>query len=151
MNNETIRPLPTSPIVHPTKHHTPKTFGEYLADLVATVMGSWFFIMVQAMLLGLWIVLNIIAWMQAWDPYPFILLNLILSFQAAFTAPILMMSQNRQNAIDRRRAESDYFINIQAEHEIEQLHRKIDSLRGSDIDELTKAIRDLEALLKARV
>ena len=106
--------------------------------------------MIQAAILVMWIVLNIISWIQAWDPYPFILLNLVLSFQAAFTAPIIMMSQNRQNAIDRRRAENDYRVNVRAENEIEELQAKIDALKASDINELIRTVRNLETLLKER-
>lgn len=121
-----------------------KTLGERLADAVAENMGSWRFIIIQSVILILWIVINIIGWIKEWDPYPFILLNLALSFQAAFTAPILMMSQNRQAAIDRRKAESDYHINVKAEMEIELLHEKIDALKEQEIKMLIEVIRDLE-------
>ena len=121
-----------------------KTTGQRISDAVARVVGSWAFIIVQSILLIFWILINVVAWSQAWDPYPFILLNLALSFQAAFTAPIIMMSQNRQNAIDRERAESDYKINIKAELEIEQLHEKIDLLRTQEIKQLLDIIQALE-------
>ncbi|MDR6289265.1 MULTISPECIES: DUF1003 domain-containing protein [Inquilinus] len=121
------------------------TFGQKLADSVAETVGSWSFIVIQSILLALWIVLNLVGWIQAWDPYPFILLNLALSFQAAYSAPIIMMSQNRQAAIDRRNAEGDYRINIKAELEIEQLHQKIDLLREQEVVRLTQAV---ELLLK---
>lgn len=84
--------------------------------------------------------MNVVGWIQAWDPYPFILLNLTLSFQAAYTVPILMMSQNRQAEIDRRKAEIDYRINIKAELEIEQLHQKIDLLREQEVMQLLQAV-----------
>ena len=128
-----------------------RTVGERLADKVAEVMGSWYFIIIQAVLLVFWIVINVIAWWQHWDPYPFILLNLVLSFQAAFTAPILMMSQNRQSAIDRQKAETDYDINVKAELEIELLHEKIDALREQEIKLLIEVIRDLEKKLLAKI
>lgn len=124
-----------------------RTYGEKLADAVAELMGSWHFILIQAGLLILWIIVNVVAWWQHWDPYPFILLNLALSFQAAFTAPILMMSQNRQNAIDRQKAETDYDINVKAELEIELLHEKIDALKEQEIKMLIEVIRDLEKKL----
>ena len=76
-------------------------------------MGSWPFIIVQSIILAIWISLNVIGYMNHWDPYPFILLNLALSFQAAYAAPIIMMSQNRQAAKDRLMAEQDYEINLQ--------------------------------------
>jgi uncharacterized membrane protein len=73
-------------------------------------LGSWRFIIIQSVLLGVCIILNVMAFINHWDPYPFILLNLVLSFQAAYAAPIIMMSQNRQSEIDRRHAEHDYRI-----------------------------------------
>ncbi len=106
----------------------PSNLAEKAADKVADVVGSWTFIIVQSCLLFGWIVLNCIAWNKGWDPYPFILLNLVLSFQAAFTAPIIMMSQNRQSEVDRKRAENDYQINLKAEREIMELHAKLDEV-----------------------
>lgn len=126
----------------------PRTTGEYLADRIAAIMGSWRFIIVQSALLALWIALNIMAWIQHWDPYPFILLNLVLSFQAAFTAPVLMMAQNRQSAIDRQKAQLDYDVNLRAELDIEALHEKIDLLRQEDI---TRLVKLLEMLTKERI
>lgn len=86
--------------------------------------------------------------MQHWDPYPFILLNLVLSFQAAFTAPVLMMAQNRQADIDRKKAQLDYDVNLRAELDIEALHQKVDLLRQQDI---TKLVGLLEMLTKERM
>ncbi len=123
------------------------TVGQKVADTVADVMGSWTFIIVQSIILAVWVLLNIVAWVKAWDPYPFILLNLALSFQAAYAAPIIMMSQNRQQDIDRKAAENDYRINIKAELEIELLHHKLDSLREQEVLELTKVVRELSELL----
>src|SRR4051812_24949516 len=87
------------PARHPPSEEAP-AFGERLADAVASNVGSWPFIAIQSVLLCLWIITNSVAWFMSWDPYPFILLNLVLSFQAAFPAPIIMMSQNRQSTID---------------------------------------------------
>lgn len=117
--------------------------GSRIADTVAAVVGSWRFILLQSALLAVWVVVNAAFGGTAWDPYPFILLNLLLSFQAAYTAPIIMMSQNRQAEIDRQRAESDYNINIKAELEIELLHQKIDLLREQELLALTRAIETL--------
>ena len=119
------------------------TVGQKLADIIAENMGSWRFIIVQSIILFFWIVLNITAFVQKWDPYPFIFLNLMLSFQAAYAAPFIMMSQNRQQDIDRKKAESDYNVNIKAELEIELLHQKIDELRAKEMLALTQAISDL--------
>lgn len=124
------------------------TTGQKIADGVAATMGSWNFIIVQSALLFLWVVLNLTAWIEHWDPYPFILLNLALSFQAAYAAPIIMMSQNRQADIDRKAAESDYRINIKAELEIESLHQKLDQIREMEIVRLTDEVRALTELLK---
>ena len=125
------------------------TLGQRIADRVASTMGSWTFIVAQSVLLLFWVILNITAYVQRWDPYPFILLNLALSFQAAYAAPFIMMSQNRQQDIDRKKAENDYQINIKAELEIEQLHQKIDEMREREILTLTQAIAELTAHLRA--
>ena len=94
--------------------HSELSFGQKFADLVASTMGSWRFIIIQSILLLIWVGLNVTAYVERWDPYPFILLNLALSFQAAYAAPIIMMSQNRQQDIDRQAAKNDYQINIKA-------------------------------------
>jgi len=124
------------------------TIGQSIADTVAATMGSWRFIIIQSVILLVWIVLNITAYVRQWDPYPFILLNLALSFQAAYAAPFIMMSQNRQQDIDRKQAENDYQINIKAELEIELLHQKIDQLRETEVLQLTKAVSELSTLLQ---
>jgi uncharacterized membrane protein len=124
------------------------TLGQRIADRVAATMGSWRFIIIQTTILIFWILLNITAFVQRWDPYPFILLNLALSFQAAYAAPFIMMSQNRQQDIDRREAANDYKINIKAELEIELLHQKIDELREKEVLNLAQAITELTDLLK---
>ena len=95
------------------------TLGQRVADSVAATMGSWKFIIFQSVILFLWISANLIGTMRGWGPYPFILLNLPLSFQAAYAAPVLMMSQNRQRDVDRMAVENDYKINVKAELEIE--------------------------------
>ncbi len=97
------------------------TTGQRIADQLAAVMGSWPFIIVQSIILAFWITLNVVAYVNHWDPYPFILLNLALSFQAAYAAPIIMMSQNRQAAKDRLMAEQDYEINLKAEDELKSI------------------------------
>jgi uncharacterized membrane protein len=119
--------------------------GARAADWITARVGSWRFILWQSGLLVLWLSANIFAWVQAWDPYPFILLNLVLSFQAAYTAPIIMMSQNRIGEVDRARAQDDYDINLKAELEIETLHQKIDLLRETEIARLLAIVEKLEA------
>ena len=107
------------------------TLGQRISDGVAEMMGSWRFIIIQSSLLAGWVVLNISAYIGHWDPYPFILLNLALSFQAAYAAPIIMMSQNRQSEKDRLQSKNDYEVDMKAEMEIMQLHEKFNELRDS--------------------
>jgi uncharacterized membrane protein len=120
----------------------PAGFGARISDAVVAMMGSWGFI-IQSAFLILWMCLNVMAYVK-WDPYPFILLNLMLSFQAAYAAPFIMMSQNRQAMRDRENAQHDYDVNIKAELEIELLHEKIDLLRENEVVELLKIIKSLE-------
>ena len=105
------------------------TFGERLADKIADLGGRWNFIVIFGGVLFLWVAVNsmILIW-RPFDPYPFILLNLVFSFLAAFQAPVILMSQNRQESRDRLRSEHDYLINLKAELEIRHLHEKIDHL-----------------------
>ncbi|MGE4314020.1 MAG: DUF1003 domain-containing protein, partial [Pseudobdellovibrionaceae bacterium] len=114
-----------------------------VADVVAAVVGSWPFIIIQTIILAFWIAANVYGWIKQWDPYPFILLNLMLSFQAAYAAPIIMMAQNRQSDIDRQKAEKDYDVNLKAELEIEALHQKVDLMREQEIKRLTLLIEEL--------
>src|SRR5712691_3108288 len=114
------------------------TMGQRIADRVAATMGSWTFIIIQSSILLAWIVLNVVAYMNHWDPYPFILLNLGLSFQAAYAAPIIMMSQNRQADKDRMMVEHDYQINTKAEREVKSIHEKFNELRDNYWAELVQ-------------
>ena len=103
------------------------TFAEVMADRVASFGGSWTFILSFCAILLLWMAMNVTGWLfRPFDAYPFILLNLVLSSLAALQAPVIMMSQRRQETKDRQRAENDYQINLKAELEIRQLHEKID-------------------------
>jgi uncharacterized membrane protein len=94
------------------------TLGQQTADLVAAVVGSWPFMILQSTLLVAWAGLNLTGWVRHWDPYPFILMNLFLSLQAAYTAPVIMMSQHRLAARDRIEAHNDYLVNQKAEKEV---------------------------------
>ncbi|MBC8768616.1 DUF1003 domain-containing protein [Arenibacter sp. BSSL-BM3] len=108
---------------------TEYSYGQRLADRVATFGGSWRFIILFAIFIFIWMVINIIFLMdKGFDPYPFILLNLILSCLAALQAPVIMMSQNRQEEKDRERSKQDYMVNLKAELEIRILHEKLDHL-----------------------
>lgn len=132
--------------------------GDRIADVVTETVGSWRFIIIQSCLLAVWIVLNVTAWIAHWDPYPFILLNLALSFQAAYATPFILMSQNRQSIIDRAKAQQDLDCDIKAEIEIELLHHKLDSLREREIADLQlsiqrqfEIIQRLEGLLEQEI
>ena len=122
--------------------------GARVSDEVAALVGSWPFIIIQSVILAIWIALNVVGFIEHWDPYPFILLNLVLSFQAAYTAPIIMMSQNRQAEIDRSAAQHDYDVNLKAELEIELLHQKVDLLREREIGRLIETIQQLDQELR---
>lgn len=106
----------------------PLSTGQRIADKVASFGGSWSFIITFLVILVCWIIVNVILASKAFDPYPFILLNLMLSCIAALQAPVIMMSQNRQEEKDRQRAENDYMVNLKAEIEIRNLHQKINLL-----------------------
>jgi len=146
LNALRARALHKAPPPDPSK---PNSFGERAADIVAATVGSWKFVIIQSALLIGWLVFNSLSAARV-DPYPFILLNLLLSFQAAYTAPIIMMSQNRQGDIDRARAVEDYHVNCKAELEIEALHEKIDLLREKEIAALTETVERLTRMLEAR-
>ena len=118
-----------------------RTFGQRVADTVANSMGSWAFIIIQSVIVALWIICNLIAWQFQWDVYPFILLNLVFSTQAASAAPIIMMSQNRSAERDRHQADADYKTNIEAKKEIEEL---MVTLNKIDVDKLDRIIALLE-------
>ncbi len=118
------------------------TLGQRAADWVVAKVGSWGFIIGQSSLLALWALLNVTAWVMHWDPYPFILMNLVLSLQAAYTAPMIMMSQNRQAARDRLEAHNDYEINLKAEIEIQAIMETLDA-QNVAIEQLHSLIEDL--------
>ena len=102
------------------------TRGQQIADAVAATVGSWRFIIIQSTILLIWLILNSIGWALKWDPYPFILLNLALSFQAAYSAPFVMMSQNRQAEKDRLTAQNDYLTDCKGEEEIRHIMNHLD-------------------------
>jgi uncharacterized membrane protein len=124
-----------------TEHDKALTFGERLADRVASFGGSWTFMIIFATVLVFWVTLNSLLMARAFDPYPYILLNLFLSMLASIQAPIIMMSQNRQAAKDRLAAAHDYEVNLKAEIEIMALHEKLDEMRSKDLVELVKQLK----------
>ena len=126
-----------------------RTFGERLSDHLASFGGSWTFILMFLGVLFAWMAFNVIeAGRERFDPYPFILLNLLLSCLAALQAPIIMMSQKRQEAKDRLRSENDYRVNLKAELEIMSLHQKLDALRREQWNELLAIQQEQSETLK---
>ena len=130
------------------KHVEALSYGSRLADSVAKGMGSWSFIIIQTILVILWMGLNLIGMIYHWDVYPFILLNLVFSTQAAYAAPIIMMSQNRQNERDRMQAQADYQTNIDAKLEIEALSKKLNSLEVDKLDKIIKMLDEMKTTSK---
>jgi uncharacterized membrane protein len=132
--------------------HEPKevmTRGQTISDLVARFGGSWYFIIIFSFILLIWILFNTLSPMKdVFDPYPFILMNLVLSTIAAMQAPIIMMSQNRKEEKDRKRSENDYLINLKAELEIRSLHQKIDVLLEEQIKILFDSQKEQLEILK---
>jgi uncharacterized membrane protein len=122
-------------------HKDGSNFGQHLADSVASGMGSWRFIIIQTVIVAVWMIANVVGFIYHWDVYPYILLNLLFSTQAAYAAPIIMMAQNRQNERDRHHAEQDFKTNKEAKKEIELLLEKLNSI---EIDKLDKIIELLQ-------
>ncbi len=127
------------------EHIEMSNLGQRLADMVANGMGSWKFIIIQTIFVITWMGMNLVGYLQHWDPYPFILLNLLFSTQAAYAAPIIMMSQNRQSDRDRAQAQADYITNLEAKEEIESLQRQLNKI---EVDKLDKIILMLEEIRK---
>lgn len=107
------------------RHREGMSVGQRVADATAKTIGSWPFIIGQTIIVAFWVILNLTAFVRGWDPYPFILLNLMFSVQAAYAAPIIMMSQNRQTERDRIQAQQDLEINVKAELEIEDVQARL--------------------------
>ncbi|MEY3688295.1 MAG: hypothetical protein RIR84_1136 [Bacteroidota bacterium] len=124
------------------RHNDQLSFGERLSDTITKVMGSWHFIVWQTVIVMLWMTLNIIGLVRHWDVYPFVLLNLIFSTQSAYAAPIIMMSQNRQNQRDREQALHDYQVNLAAKEEIEDIQRQLSKIEVEKLDKILKILQD---------
>ncbi|CAN5858795.1 DUF1003 domain-containing protein [soil metagenome] len=128
-----------------------RTFWQRLADTIAAVGGSWAFIFSFLGVLVAWVTWNALVHRLAFDPYPFIFLNLVMSMIAALQAPVIMMSQNRAALRDRTNAEHDYVVNLRAELEIMHLHDKLDALRNQELVRLVTAQNETLDLLKAQM
>ena len=126
------------------KHTEIFSFGQRLADSVANGKGSWKFIIIQTILVVLWMILNFVGFMYHWDVYPFILLNLLFSTQAAYAAPIIMMAQNRQSERDRHQADQDYKTNVEAKLEIEQLTMRLNTIEIEKLDKIIEMLKELK-------
>ena len=125
------------------RHFDSLGFGQRLADKVANGMGSWKFIIIQSILVILWMSLNILGFVYHWDVYPFILLNLLFSTQAAYAAPIIMMAQNRQNERDRAQALADYQTNLDAKQEIEAIQEQLSNIEIQKLDKIISMLEEL--------
>ena len=117
-----------------------RTFGQIASDKITRIVGSWKFIIIQSIILFFWIILNITAWVNHWDPYPFIFLNLALSFQAAYTAPIILMSENRELEKERRKTSTDLATDRKAERGVSELVQRMEKLEKEKIDEILKIL-----------
>jgi uncharacterized membrane protein len=127
-------------------HKESRAFGQRLADSVANGMGSWKFIIWQTIIVAVWMILNVVLIVtRRWDPYPYILLNLVFSTQAAYAAPIIMMAQNRQNDRDRAQADADYKTNCEAKDEIEQLQKRLNTIEVDKLDKILTMLQEMKA------
>lgn len=126
----------SSPLTWHDQHYTRRTFGQKIADKVSNSMGSWTFIIIQTIIVMIWMLINILGFVFEWDPYPFILLNLLFSTQAAYAAPIIMMSQKRQSELDRLQALADYHTNLEAKKEIEELQVRLNIIETEKLDKI---------------
>lgn len=126
------------------KHKEGLTTGQRIADTVANGMGSWAFIIGQTIFVIIWMTLNVIGFIRHWDVYPFILLNLIFSTQAAYAAPIIMMAQNRQGERDRVQAQNDYQCNLDAKLEIESLQEQLNKIETEKLDKIIAMLQEMK-------
>lgn len=110
-------------------HNSKITFGQRAADVLTKWAGSWTFLVILTLCIALWIALNVLGYLNGWDPFPFILLNLMLSFMAAYQAPVILMSQNRMAERDRAKAEQDLAIDRKAEREIQDIQKDLEEIK----------------------
>ena len=135
-----MRPLRSWHVVHAQN----STLGDRVADHVATFIGSWQFIIIQSVIFAIWVIVNTL-WLLTpyqFDPYPFILFNLFMSAEAAYSSPLILMSQNRQTERDRQHAEHDYETNLAAKEEIEQILRELGRLELEKLDKILAALQN---------
>ncbi|WP_159567452.1 DUF1003 domain-containing protein [Budvicia diplopodorum] len=138
-------------LADPTACEREASFGEHLADVITSAIASWTFILIQSTIIIAWTIYNLIFKKSGFDPYPFVLLNLFLSFQAAYTAPAIMMSQKRQSMNDSRRNEIESDVNVKTDLELYALHEKIDDIKDKEIAEIKAMMKELiEEMRKGR-
>ena len=113
-----------------------------LADRFTRAIGSWWFLAMQSVFIVIWVAINVFAWLRRFDPYPFILLNLVFSVWSAYAAPIIMMSQNRQDERDRRRGERDLATNLESHREIEEMQTRLERLELDKIDRILAILEE---------
>jgi uncharacterized membrane protein len=130
------------------KHRDSLSFGQRLADTVAKGMGSWRFIVVQTAIVLIWMIINIIGYFRHWDPYPYILLTLLFSTQAALAAPMIMMAQNYQGERDRMQADQDFKTNVESKMEIEELQMRLNAIEIEKFDKLISMVEELKAEIR---
>jgi len=126
------------------KHRIELTLGQRIADKVARGMGSWTFIIWQSIFVLVWMIMNVLAYFNHWDPYPFILLNLLFSTQAAYAAPVIMMAQNRQSERDRLQAQADFETNLEAKKEIEALQLQLNKIETEKLDKIIVMLEEMK-------
>jgi len=145
-----LKPLESLKIQPPEKK--PLTFGQKVADKMATKVGSWAFLIGQTTVLVGWVGANLMPGVPHWDESPFIMLNLVFSFASAYTAPVVLMSQNRQSEEDRENANHNYQVTLQAAQKLELLHEKLDADYGKKLDEISALIKQqLQAQKEVKV
>jgi uncharacterized membrane protein len=132
-------------------HIAKSTTGERIADLVASFIGSWTFIIIQSVIFVIWVIVNTIWLLERyqWDPYPFILFNLFMSAEAAYSSPLILMSQNRQADRDREQAQHDYDTNVAAKEEIETILRELGRIEQEKLDQILALLRKEEPVAGA--
>lgn len=120
------------------QHHRKLTLGQRMADKITCAIGNWTFLIIETIVLMGWLALNIIGWVKHWDPYPFVFLNLLVGLQAAYAAPVILMSQNRTEERDQRKSEMDLATDRKAEREIEQIQAKLERIERKINDILSQ-------------
>ncbi len=125
-------------------HTQSLSYGQRVADKVARLIGSWRFIVLQSVFVACWMLFNFAAFVNHWDAYPFVLLNFLFSAQAAYVAPIIMMSQNRQSERDRVQAQKDYQTNTEAKIEIEELQILLKSIELEKLDRIIEMLKEMK-------